>query len=142
MAGEREVEYQVKCQYGYDRLRLELEDEHRKFINSMTTVKRNKILTDLCKSGITWTMSPKGSHSFKRVALKSQARGWNHFLKASLMPTTHNEIVSEERMELWHDVPLLDSDEALVVKSTMITAATWQQLTGVESKDKGKGMVK
>ncbi|KAK9042655.1 hypothetical protein V6N11_017722 [Hibiscus sabdariffa] len=80
------------------------EDEHEKFINSITMAKRNKISTDLFESSTTWTMSPKGSRSVKRVALKSQARGWNHFLKASLMSTTHNKIVSEERMELLHSV--------------------------------------
>ncbi|KAK8563584.1 hypothetical protein V6N12_035730 [Hibiscus sabdariffa] len=40
----------------------------------------------------------------KRLALKSQARGWNHFLKASLMPTSHNETVSEEQMALLHSI--------------------------------------
>ncbi|KAK8578794.1 hypothetical protein V6N12_069138 [Hibiscus sabdariffa] len=34
------------------------------------------------------------------VALKSQARGWNHFFKASLMLKSHNDTVSEERMTL------------------------------------------
>ncbi|KAK8556417.1 hypothetical protein V6N12_002819 [Hibiscus sabdariffa] len=35
----------------------------------------------------------------------------------------------------------MESDEALVVKGTLITVARWRQLTRVESKDKGKGKV-
>ncbi|KAK8569018.1 hypothetical protein V6N12_007551 [Hibiscus sabdariffa] len=79
-------------------------DEHEKFINSMTAAKRAKMLADLCKSGTTWTVSPKGSRSVKRVALIGQARRWNHFLKANLIPTTHNEIVSKECMESLHSI--------------------------------------
>ncbi|KAK8538845.1 hypothetical protein V6N12_034552 [Hibiscus sabdariffa] len=70
----------------------------------MTTAKRNKMSVDLCEWGISWTVLPKGSRSVKRVPLNSQARGWNHFLKASLMPMKHNETVSEERMELLHSI--------------------------------------
>ncbi|KAK9006800.1 hypothetical protein V6N11_019131 [Hibiscus sabdariffa] len=42
----------------------------------------------------------------------------------------------------WQGVPLLDSDETLVVKGTVITITTCRQLKGVESKEKGKGRVK
>ncbi|KAK8584485.1 hypothetical protein V6N12_068728 [Hibiscus sabdariffa] len=72
---------------------LIVEDEHEAFVNSITTTKREKILVNLCESGTTWTVSAKGSHLVKRLALNSKARGWNHFLKASLMPTSHNETV-------------------------------------------------
>ncbi|KAK8535954.1 hypothetical protein V6N12_012617 [Hibiscus sabdariffa] len=81
-----------------------VEDKHEKFINSMSTTKLNKILVDLYKSGMTWIISPEGSRFIKRVALKYQARAWNHFLKASLMPITHNETMSEERMEMLHSI--------------------------------------
>ncbi|KAK8584291.1 hypothetical protein V6N12_068536 [Hibiscus sabdariffa] len=81
-----------------------VDDEHVQFINSMTTTKQNKILANLCQPGRTWTTSANGNCLVKRVALKSQARGWNQFLKSSLMPTTHNDIVSEERMELLHSI--------------------------------------
>ncbi|KAK8589949.1 hypothetical protein V6N12_024338 [Hibiscus sabdariffa] len=55
---------------------------------------KNKILVDLCEMDTTWTVSPEGIRLVKRRALKSQARGCNHFLKAILMPTSHNETVS------------------------------------------------
>ncbi|KAK8494376.1 hypothetical protein V6N11_034760 [Hibiscus sabdariffa] len=35
-----------------------------------------------------------------------------------------------------------ENDKALAVKRTLITTATWRQLNGVESKDKGKRKVK
>ncbi|KAK8565151.1 hypothetical protein V6N12_058725 [Hibiscus sabdariffa] len=73
-----------------------VEDEHEVFGDSMTTTKRNKILANLCETSTTWTVSPKGSRSIKRLALKPQARGWSDFLKASLIPTSHNETISEE----------------------------------------------
>ncbi|KAK8600230.1 hypothetical protein V6N12_050086 [Hibiscus sabdariffa] len=41
-----------------------------------------------------------------------------------------------------HHVPKLDSDKALKVKRTLVTTTTWRQLTGVESKHKGKRKVK
>ncbi|KAK8578822.1 hypothetical protein V6N12_069166 [Hibiscus sabdariffa] len=50
----------------------------------------------MIRAGTSWTVSPKWSRLVKRHALKSQARSWNHFLKASLMPTSHNETVLEE----------------------------------------------
>ncbi|KAK9043133.1 hypothetical protein V6N11_071483 [Hibiscus sabdariffa] len=40
---------------------------------------------------------------------------------------------------MWHNVPKLDSNKALVVKGTMIATATWRQLIGAETKEKGKG---
>ncbi|KAK8584216.1 hypothetical protein V6N12_068462 [Hibiscus sabdariffa] len=76
------------------------DDEYESFASSLTNAKRNKIVADLCEDNTKWTVAPKGSRSIKRLALKNQARGWNHFLKASLMPTSHNEIVSEERMAM------------------------------------------
>ncbi|KAK9045017.1 hypothetical protein V6N11_058907 [Hibiscus sabdariffa] len=155
------------------------DDEHKNFASSLTTTKRNKIVVDLCEDGTKWSVAPKGSCSIKRVALKNQARGWNHFLKATIMSTSHNDTVSKEQMALLHsiitgrkinvgsiivnemfkciemgntnlffplfitnqclrhNVPKLDSDKALVVKGTMISPATWRQLTEAEKKEKG-----
>ncbi|KAK9020350.1 hypothetical protein V6N11_010375 [Hibiscus sabdariffa] len=73
-----------------------VEDGHEVFVNSMTTEKGNKILVDLCEINTTWTISTKESRLVKRLALKPQSRGWNHFLKATLRPTSHNEIVLED----------------------------------------------
>ncbi|KAK8482907.1 hypothetical protein V6N11_028174 [Hibiscus sabdariffa] len=81
-----------------------VEDEYEAFLNFVTIMKRNKIFADLCVSCIIWTVSPKGRLSVKRLALNFQARGWNHFLKASLMPTSYNETISEERMALLHSI--------------------------------------
>ncbi|KAK8597099.1 hypothetical protein V6N12_065575 [Hibiscus sabdariffa] len=153
----------VRCDDGFINTMFDLpyeDDEHEVFVNSMTTAKRNKVLVDLCETDTTWTVSPKRSQSFKRFALKPQARGGNHLLKASLTTTSQNDTVSEEGMALshsiiivrqinvgciivdetfkciekgnnkiffpllitnvsmWHNVPKLDSDEALVVKGT------------------------
>ncbi|KAK9033486.1 hypothetical protein V6N11_018517 [Hibiscus sabdariffa] len=38
-----------------------------------------------------------------------------------------------------HNAPKLDSDKVLAVKGTVIMAATWRNLTSVETKEKGKG---
>ncbi|KAK8563690.1 hypothetical protein V6N12_035831 [Hibiscus sabdariffa] len=160
-----------------------VKDEQEVFVNSMTTAKRNKILADLCETSTTWTVSPKECRSVKRLALKSQARGWNHFLKDRLMYASHNETILKKRMDLLHsiitgqkinvghiivdetfkcvekgtnnlffpllitnvymrhNVPKMDSDEALVVKGTMIIATTWRQLTRAETKEKSKWKV-
>ncbi|KAK8559312.1 hypothetical protein V6N12_042591 [Hibiscus sabdariffa] len=37
---------------------------------------------------------------------------------------------------MWHNEPKLDSNKALVVKGTVIMAATWRNLTRVETKEK------
>ncbi|KAK9044610.1 hypothetical protein V6N11_058507 [Hibiscus sabdariffa] len=76
------------------------DDEHENFASSLTTTKRNKIVVDWCEDGTQWIVAPKDSRSIKRVALKNQARGWNHFLKATLMATSHNDTVLEEHMAL------------------------------------------
>ncbi|KAK9003545.1 hypothetical protein V6N11_084187 [Hibiscus sabdariffa] len=81
-----------------------LSDEHDQFINSMTMTKRNKTLANICEPGTTWMMSAKGNRLVKQVALKSQAQGWNQFLKSSLMPTMRNNTVSNERMEQLHSI--------------------------------------
>ncbi|KAK9044525.1 hypothetical protein V6N11_058425 [Hibiscus sabdariffa] len=131
------------------------DDEHESFASSLTSANRNKILADLCEDGTHWIVATKGSQSVKRVALKSQARGQNHFLKVSLILTSHNDTISEERMVLLHSIitgkkiiigkiivnktfNCIETDKALAVNGTVILAATWRQLTKVESKEMEK----
>ncbi|KAK8574784.1 hypothetical protein V6N12_062466 [Hibiscus sabdariffa] len=124
--------------------------EHESFACSLTSTNRNKIVADLCKDGTHWILATKGSQCINRVALRSPARGWNHLLKASLMPTSHNDTVSEERMALLqsfitgmkinYNVPKIDLDKAHAVKGIVISAATWRQLSEAEPKEKEKAI--
>ncbi|KAK8569046.1 hypothetical protein V6N12_007578 [Hibiscus sabdariffa] len=110
----------VRLDEGYINSMFDLvcvDDGHEQFINSMTTAKRNKILADLCEPSTTWMVSAKGSRSVKRVALKSQAQARNHFLKASLMPTTHNDNVSKER---WSCCILSSWDDKLMLAESLL----------------------
>ncbi|KAK8593350.1 hypothetical protein V6N12_045432 [Hibiscus sabdariffa] len=80
------------------------DDGHENFASSLTATKRSKIVADLRVDGTQWVVAPKGSRSIKRVTLKNQARGWNHFLKATLMSISHNDTISEEHMALLHSI--------------------------------------
>ncbi|KAH1096943.1 hypothetical protein J1N35_013864, partial [Gossypium stocksii] len=51
-----------------------------------------------------WTVSSQDYYTVERAFLKPIGEMWYHFLKNRLMPSTHNTIISKDRMLLLHSI--------------------------------------
>ena len=73
------------------------DDEYIPFAENITDEQFDQVLHVICVKGTRWNISRTGKRSCRRTALTPQAEVWYHFLRTRLMPTTHDQIVSQDR---------------------------------------------
>ncbi|MCI38866.1 hypothetical protein A2U01_0060095, partial [Trifolium medium] len=79
------------------------EDDYQATLECLTDASLTEIMEGMTEDGTQWNYR-KGVNewSIKRMSLKHVMRVWYQFLKHTIMPTTHNEIVNKARLVLLH----------------------------------------
>ncbi|KAK5836230.1 hypothetical protein PVK06_012000 [Gossypium arboreum] len=93
-------EEQINTHFGLGKV----EDDHSEFFDNITLVKLSRVLNDLYVEGTQWTIPSHDCYTIKRAMLKLVEKVWYHSLRSKLMPSTHNTMVSKERMLLLHSI--------------------------------------
>ncbi|GMN64845.1 hypothetical protein TIFTF001_033912 [Ficus carica] len=78
--------------YGLD----DVEDLHTEYAANASA----EWLENVCVADTTWTVSTQGKLTIPRANLTPQCKVWYHFLKTRLMPSTHIQTVSKDRVLL------------------------------------------
>ncbi|KAL4303257.1 hypothetical protein GQ457_10G009380 [Hibiscus cannabinus] len=76
-------------------------DNHSKFVSGLKGKSNDFLLEDLCIPGTTWDSA---NTSVDRDRLKPEGKLWMHFIKQSLMPTSHTATASLSRLQLLHSI--------------------------------------
>ncbi|KAK9043537.1 hypothetical protein V6N11_071873 [Hibiscus sabdariffa] len=76
-------------------------DNHSKFVSGLKAKSNNFLLQDLCFPGADWDST---NTSVERDRLKPDGKLWMHFIKQSLMPTSHTATASLSRLQLLHSI--------------------------------------
>ncbi|KAL4384486.1 hypothetical protein GQ457_15G017780 [Hibiscus cannabinus] len=76
-------------------------DNHSKFVSGLKGKNNDFLLEDLCIPGATWDSA---NTSVDRDRLKPEGKLWMHFIKQSLMPTSHTATSSLNRLQLLHSI--------------------------------------
>ncbi|KAL4384058.1 hypothetical protein GQ457_15G018490 [Hibiscus cannabinus] len=76
-------------------------DNHSKFVSGLKGKSNDFLLEDLCIPGANWDSA---NTSVDRDRLKPEGKLWMHFIKQSLMPTTHTATSSLSRLQLLHSI--------------------------------------
>ncbi|KAL4301721.1 hypothetical protein GQ457_10G009520 [Hibiscus cannabinus] len=76
-------------------------DNHSKFVSGLKGKSNDFLLEDLCIPGATWDSA---NTSVDRDRLKPKGKLWMHFIKQSLMPTSHTATASLNRLQLLHSI--------------------------------------
>ncbi|KAL4379734.1 hypothetical protein GQ457_02G025920 [Hibiscus cannabinus] len=76
-------------------------DNHLKFVSGLKGKNNDFLLEDLCIPGATWDSA---NTSVDRDKLKPEGKFWMHFIKQSLMPTSHTATTSLNRLQLLHSI--------------------------------------
>ncbi|KAL4363535.1 hypothetical protein GQ457_04G016700 [Hibiscus cannabinus] len=76
-------------------------DNHSKFVSGLRGKSNDFLLEDLCIPGATWDSA---NTSVDRDRLKPEGKLWMHFIKQSLMPTSHTATASLSRLQLLHSI--------------------------------------
>ncbi|KAL4366641.1 hypothetical protein GQ457_05G023660 [Hibiscus cannabinus] len=76
-------------------------DNHSKFVSDLNGKSNDFLLEDLCIPGATWDSA---NTSVDRDRLKPEGKLWMHFIKQTLMPTSHTAIASLSRLQLLHSI--------------------------------------
>ncbi|GMN64422.1 hypothetical protein TIFTF001_033501 [Ficus carica] len=82
--------------YGLD----DIEDLHTELVSNTPPECLEKALENVCIAGTAWIVSPQGKLTIPRASLTPQCNVWYHFLKTRLMPSTHVQTVSKDRVLL------------------------------------------
>ncbi|KAH1115020.1 hypothetical protein J1N35_008398 [Gossypium stocksii] len=90
----------INAQFGI----ANVQDEHTPFTDNVTADGLTQVLNDLCVEGMYWIVSNQDCYTVERASLKPIRKVWYHFLKSWFKPSTHNMIVSKERMLLLHSI--------------------------------------
>ncbi|KAL4332396.1 hypothetical protein GQ457_07G006000 [Hibiscus cannabinus] len=76
-------------------------DNHSKFVSGLKGKSNNFLLEDLGIPGANWDSA---NTSVDRDRLKPEGKLWMHFIKQSLMPTSHTATASLSRLQLLHSI--------------------------------------
>ncbi|KAK8661682.1 hypothetical protein V6N13_091278 [Hibiscus sabdariffa] len=76
-------------------------DNHSKFVSGLKGKNNDFLLQDLCFPGADWDSA---NTSVERDRLKPDGKLWMHFIKQSLMPTSHTATASLSRLQLLHSI--------------------------------------
>ncbi|KAL4296119.1 hypothetical protein GQ457_12G015230 [Hibiscus cannabinus] len=76
-------------------------DNHTKFVSGLKGKSNDFLLQDLCFSGADWDST---NTSVERDRLKPDGKLWMHFIKQSLIPTSHTTTASLSRLQLLHSI--------------------------------------
>ncbi|KAL4334737.1 hypothetical protein GQ457_07G008480 [Hibiscus cannabinus] len=76
-------------------------DNHSKFVSGLKGKNTDFLLEDLCIPGATWDST---NTSVDRDRLKPEGKLWMHFIKQSLMPTSHTATTSLNILQLLHSI--------------------------------------
>ncbi|KAK9006516.1 hypothetical protein V6N11_035552 [Hibiscus sabdariffa] len=76
-------------------------DNHSKFVSNLKGKSNDFLLEDLCIPGANWDSA---NTSVDRDRLKPEGKLWMHFIKQSLMPTSHTATASLSRLQLLHSI--------------------------------------
>ncbi|KAK8534642.1 hypothetical protein V6N12_057286 [Hibiscus sabdariffa] len=114
------------------------DDEHESFASYLRTVKRNKIVADLCEDSTQWIVAPKGSMSIKRENYVRKIIVNETFRCIEMGKSNLFFPLLITNLCLRHNVQKMSLDKVLLVKGRMISLATWSNLTGAEAKEKRK----
>ncbi|KAK9011586.1 hypothetical protein V6N11_044433 [Hibiscus sabdariffa] len=76
-------------------------DNHSKFVSGLKGKSNDFLLEDLCIPGANWDSA---NTSVDRDRLKPEGKLWMHFIKQSLMPTSHTATASLSRLQLLHSI--------------------------------------
>lgn len=98
----------VKVSFSASSINLHLglagyEDNFTDFVETVGSDELDRILRELTVEGTGWLPDRgEGVYLCPRPALKPNPKIWYHFIRTRLLPTTHIESVSKERMALLH----------------------------------------
>ncbi|KAK8596893.1 hypothetical protein V6N12_065372 [Hibiscus sabdariffa] len=76
-------------------------DNHSKFVSGLKGKSNDFLLEDLCFAGAEWDST---NTTIERDRLRPEGKLWMHFIKQSLMPTTHTATASLSRLQLLHSI--------------------------------------
>ncbi|KAL4385092.1 hypothetical protein GQ457_15G016200 [Hibiscus cannabinus] len=76
-------------------------NNHSKFVSGLKGKTNDFLLEDLCIPGANWDSA---NTSVDRDRLKPEGKLWMHFIKQSLMPTSHTATASLSRLQLFHSI--------------------------------------
>ncbi|KAL4303816.1 hypothetical protein GQ457_10G012000 [Hibiscus cannabinus] len=76
-------------------------DNHSKFVSGLKGKSNDFLQEDLCIPDANWDSS---NTSVDRDRLKPEGKLWMHFIKQSLMPTSHTATTSLSRLQLLHSI--------------------------------------
>ncbi|KAL4354266.1 hypothetical protein GQ457_06G011420 [Hibiscus cannabinus] len=76
-------------------------DNHSKFVSGLKGKSNDFLLEDLCIPGANWDSA---NTLVDRDRLKPEGKLWMHFIKQSLMPTSHTAAASLSRLQLLHSI--------------------------------------
>ncbi|KAK9024867.1 hypothetical protein V6N11_064773 [Hibiscus sabdariffa] len=76
-------------------------DNHSKFVSGLKRKSNDFLLQDLCILGADWDTT---NTIVERDRLKPDGKLWMHFIKQSLMPTSHTATASLIRLQLLHSI--------------------------------------
>ncbi|KAL4362205.1 hypothetical protein GQ457_04G025150 [Hibiscus cannabinus] len=76
-------------------------DNHSKFVSGQKEKSNDFLLEDLCIPDVNWDSA---NTSVDRDRLKPEGKLWMHFIKQSLMPTSHTATTSLSKLQLLHSI--------------------------------------
>ncbi|KAL4366466.1 hypothetical protein GQ457_05G027400 [Hibiscus cannabinus] len=76
-------------------------DNHSKFVSGLKGKNNDFLMEDLCIPGATWDSA---NTSVDRDRLKPEGKLWMHFIKQTLMPTSHTATASLNRLQFLHSI--------------------------------------
>ncbi|KAL4367587.1 hypothetical protein GQ457_05G023270 [Hibiscus cannabinus] len=76
-------------------------DNHSKFVSGLKGKNNEFLLQDLCFPGANWDSA---NTSVERDRLKPDGKLWMHFIKQSLMPSSHTATASLSKLQLLHSI--------------------------------------
>ncbi|KAL4292065.1 hypothetical protein GQ457_14G020950 [Hibiscus cannabinus] len=76
-------------------------DNHSKFVSGLKGKINDFLLQDLCIPGADWDSA---NTSVQGDRLKPDGKLWMHFIKQSLIPTSHTDTTSLSRLQLLHSI--------------------------------------
>ncbi|KAK9020036.1 hypothetical protein V6N11_054534 [Hibiscus sabdariffa] len=76
-------------------------DNHSKFVSGLKVNNNDFLLEDLCFPEAEWDSA---NTTVERDRLKPEGKFWMHFIKQSLMPTTHSATTSLGRLQLLRSI--------------------------------------
>ena len=81
----------------------EVKDEYAALLDKIYGEELNQLLQELTVEGTTWLAEAEnGPLRCSRSALKLVSKFWYHIIRTRLLPTTHIETVSKDRLVLLH----------------------------------------